>query len=69
MVEVSSKEEDAADYHGALGNSDTYGYIILQRLVGKQYLRSIRCKADRMSAAVDLKLKLHVCLIYYNSQM
>ena len=47
----------------------TYGYIILQRLVGKQYLRSIRCKADRMTAAVDLKLKLHVCLIYYNSQM
>ena len=67
MVEVSSKEEDAADYHGAI---QIHSYVwILQRLVGKQYLRSIRCKADRITAAVDLKLKLHVCLIYYNSQM
>ena len=53
----------------AWGNSDTFIVWILQRLVGKQYLLSIRCKADRITAAIDLKLKLHVCLIYYNSQM
>lgn len=34
-----------------------HSYVwILQRLVGKQYLFSICCKADRKTAAVDLKL-------------
>ena len=66
MVEVSSKEEDAADYHvmGQFRYIHTYGYY------RGWWANNIYAPyADRMTAAVDLKLKLHVCLIYYNSQM
>jgi hypothetical protein len=53
-MDSGSKEDDEADYRGA----DTFICvdIILQRLVGKQYLFSICCNADRKTAAVDLKL-------------
>jgi hypothetical protein len=47
-------EDDEADYRGAI---QMHSYVwILQRLMGKQYLLSILCTADRKTAAVDLKL-------------
>jgi hypothetical protein len=53
-MDSGSKENDEADYRGAI---QIHSYVwILQRLVGKQYLFSICCKADRKMAALDLKL-------------